>query len=359
MQPLSIALGDRTYPIYIGSGILSDRSRYDAHLPGGTLCIVSNTTVAPLYLPRLRQALAGRRLVECILADGEEHKTLATWSLILDALVDGHVHRDGGVIALGGGVVGDMAGFAAACYQRGIACAQIPTTLLSQVDSSVGGKTAVNHPRGKNLIGAFHQPCAVYIDPDVLTTLPVRELRAGLAEVIKYGLIEDAAFYAWLGEAMPRLLARDATALAHAIRRSCEIKAAIVAEDERETTGRRALLNLGHTFGHAIETAVGYRGWLHGEAVGVGLLLAADLSVRLGLLEAAAVARVRALLGAAGLPVVLPAVPPAKLWELMQMDKKVADGRLTLVLMDRLGHALLRRDVAAADVLATLAAYTP
>ncbi len=355
MQPLSIALGDRSYPIYIGSGVLSDRARFDAHLPRGTLAVVTNTTVAPLYLPRLRQTLAGRRLVECIVEDGEQYKTLGTLSRIFDALVEGKVHRDGCVLALGGGVVGDLAGFAAACYQRGIACAQIPTTLLAQVDSSVGGKTAVDHPGGKNLIGAFHQPCAVYADTDLLATLPDRQLSAGLAEVIKYGLLEDADFFAWLEQNMAKLVARDAHALAVAIRRSCEIKARIVAEDERETTGRRALLNLGHTFGHAIETAVGYEGWLHGEAVAVGLVLAAELSVRLGMLEPPVVGRTRALLRAAALPVRPPAVPAERLWQLMQMDKKVSDGKLSLVLLKSVGRAVLTRDCSATDVMAVLA----
>ena len=356
MQPLSIALGDRSYPIYVGRGLLSRGDLLQAHLPRGALCVVTNVTVAPLYLPALRQALGGRRLVECILPDGEQHKSLATLGAVFDALVEGRVHRDGAILALGGGVVGDMAGFAAACYQRGIACAQLPTTLLSQVDSSVGGKTAVNHPGGKNLIGAFHQPCAVYADTDTLTTLPDRELRAGLAEVIKYGLLEDAAFFAWLEAHVTDLTDREPAALEHAIRRSCEIKAAVVAEDERETSGRRALLNLGHTFGHAIETAVHYQGWLHGEAVAVGLLLAADLSARLGMVEAGVVGRVRDLLQRVGLPVTPPAVPPAELWRLMQMDKKVADGRVTLVLLDRLGRALLRTDVPEAAVMATLGA---
>jgi 3-dehydroquinate synthase len=356
MQPLSIALGDCSYPIYVGRGLLSRGDLLEAHLPRGALCVVTNVTVAPLYLPALRQALGARRIVECVLPDGEQHKSLATLSTVFDALVDGRVHRDGAILALGGGVVGDMAGFAAACYQRGIACAQLPTTLLSQVDSSVGGKTAVNHPGGKNLIGAFHQPCAVYADTDTLATLPDRELRAGLAEVVKYGLLEDAAFFAWLEEHIGELVDREPEALAQAIRRSCEIKAAVVAEDERETSGRRALLNLGHTFGHAIETAVHYKGWLHGEAVAVGLLLAADLSARLGMIEAGAVERVRALLCRAGLPVTPPPVAAAELWRLMQMDKKVADGRVTLVLLDRPGRAVLRRDVPEAAVMATLEA---
>lgn len=356
MQPLTIALGDRSYPIYVGRGLLDDPERLTAHLPRGGLCIVSNATVAPLYLDRLKQSLAGRRQVDCILPDGEQHKTLATFGTVLDALVAGAIHRDGAVIALGGGVIGDIAGFSAACYQRGIACVQIPTTLLSQVDSSVGGKTGVNHPGGKNLIGAFHQPSAVYADTDTLSTLPDREFRAGIAEIIKYGMLEDGRFFAWLETRMTDLLARDPEALEHAIRRSCQIKAEVVAADERETSGRRALLNLGHTFGHAVETAVGYQGWLHGEAVAVGLLLATDLSARLGLVDGVAVDRVDALLGAAGLPRRPPAVPAGELWRLMQMDKKVADGRVTLVVLEALGRAALRRDVTEADVLATLTA---
>ncbi len=359
MQSLSIALGERTYPIYIGPGLLSETALFEANLPAGALCIVTNETVAPLYLDTLRKTLAHRRVVECVLPDGEPHKNLTTLARVFDSLIAGRVHRDGAIIALGGGVVGDMAGFAAACYQRGIACAQIPTTLLSQVDSSVGGKTAVNHPQGKNLIGAFHQPCAVFADTKVLQTLPDREMSAGLAEVIKYGLIEDASFFAWLESAMPKLRAREERELVEAISRSCAIKAQIVAEDERETTGRRALLNLGHTFGHAIETAVDYQGWLHGEAVGVGLLLASDLSARLGLIDPSVIARVKSLLESAGLRTVSPRVAPEQLWELMQMDKKVSGGKLPLVLLNQLGDAQLRRDVDQELVLQTLRHYQP
>lgn len=359
MQPLTIELGDRSYPIHVGAGLLADRACLDASLPPGGLCVVSNPTVAGLYLERVRQTLSHRRLIECLVPDGEQFKTLATVERILDALVEGRVHRDGGVLALGGGVIGDMAGFAAACYQRGVACIQLPTTLLAQVDSSVGGKTAVNHAGGKNLIGAFHQPRAVIADTDVLSTLPRRERVAGLAEVIKYGLLADAPFFAWLEQRIGDLLDGHPGALQHAIHRSCAIKASIVAEDERETTGRRALLNLGHTFGHAVEAATGYGTWLHGEAVGVGLLLAADLSARLGRVSAADVSRIEALLGRAGLPTRLPEVAPARLLDLMRMDKKVADGRLTLIVLDAIGTAAQRRDVDESQVLATLAARAP
>lgn len=342
-QRLQIDLGDRSYPIHIGAGLLSDGALLTERLPGGALLVVTNSTVGPLYLARVRAALGSRRVGECVLPDGERHKTLDTLARVFDALAAAKVNRDGAILALGGGVVGDVAGFAAASWQRGIACAQLPTTLLSQVDSSVGGKTGVNHPAGKNLIGAFHQPCAVLADTDTLRTLPDRELRAGLAEVIKYGLIHDAAFLAWLESAMPRLLARDPEALTHAIRRSCEVKAAIVALDERET-GPRALLNLGHTFGHAIEAAAGYGEWLHGEAVAMGTLLAAETSQRLGWLSAADVARVRALFAAAGLPLEAPRIGVDRALELMRMDKKVLAGRVRLVLLKSLGEGVVTGD---------------
>ena len=284
MQRIEVKLGNRSYPIYIGAGAMQLKAELERAIPARDILLVTNTTVGPLYAAKLTAALAPRRCVEVALPDGESHKTLANVSRMLDVLVANRFARDACVVALGGGVVGDMAGFAAACYQRGISFVQVPTTLLAQVDSSVGGKTGVNHPGGKNLIGAFHQPAAVFADTDTLATLPDRELRAGLAEVIKYGLIVDRDFFDWLEANAAKLLARDTAALTHAIKRSCEIKAEIVARDEHER-GDRALLNLGHTFGHAIESATNYAAWLHGEAVGAGMLLAADMSQRLGWVE--------------------------------------------------------------------------
>jgi 3-dehydroquinate synthase len=342
-QTLTIDLGARSYPIHIGAGLLGERGWLEPELPAGPLLVVSNETVAPRYLPRLRAAFAPRTLAECVLPDGERFKTLATLATVYDALAAARINRDGAILALGGGVVGDLAGFAAASWQRGIACAQLPTTLLAQVDSSVGGKTAVNHAAGKNLIGAFHQPCAVGADLDTLGTLPDRELRAGLAEVIKYGLIRDLAFLEWLERTLPRLLARDPVALAEAIGRSCAIKAAIVALDERDS-GPRAVLNLGHTFGHAIEAATGFSEWLHGEAVAMGLLLAAETSARLGWLDRGSVARLRELLVRAGLPVAAPRLGVARVRALMALDKKVQGGRVRLVLLKRLGEAVVSAD---------------
>ncbi|HXQ30970.1 MAG TPA: 3-dehydroquinate synthase [Steroidobacteraceae bacterium] len=340
---LAIDLGPRSYPIHIGAGLLTDRRRLEAELPAGPLLVVSNTAVAPLYLPRLTAALAGRQLAECVLPDGEAWKTLQTLARVYDRLAAARVNRDGAVLALGGGVVGDIAGFAAATWQRGIAYAQLPTTLLAQVDSSVGGKTGVNHPAGKNLIGAFHQPNVVIADLDTLATLPDRELRAGLAEVIKYGLIRDRGFLDWIERELARLLRRDTDALAEAVRRCCVIKAEIVALDERES-GPRALLNLGHTFGHAIEAAAGYGEWLHGEAIAIGMVLAAETSARLGWLDRAAVTRVRELLGRAGLPVSAPRIGVERARELMAFDKKVLGGKVRLVLLKSLGEAILTGD---------------
>jgi 3-dehydroquinate synthase len=317
--------------------------------------LVSNTTVGPLYSDRLAAALAPRRCIEVELPDGEAHKTLANVSRLLDVLIANRFARDACVVALGGGVVGDMAGFAAACYQRGIAFVQVPTTLLSQVDSSVGGKTGVNHPGGKNLIGAFHQPIAVFTDTDTLNTLPDRELRAGLAEVIKYGLIVDRRFFDWLEAHASDLLAREPDALAHAIKRSCEIKAEIVGRDEREQ-GERALLNLGHTFGHAIESATNYTSWLHGEAVGAGMLLAADMSKRLGWMDAADVERVESILRRFGLPVDVSALSAGTLAEKMKIDKKVAAGRIRLVLLKAIGKSVVTGDYADAALRETLQA---
>ena len=324
-------------------------------IPARDVLLVTNTTVGPLYADRLTAALAPRRCVEVSLPDGEVHKTLANVTRMLDVLIANRFARDCCVVALGGGVVGDMAGFAAACYQRGVPFVQVPTTLLAQVDSSVGGKTGVNHPGGKNLIGAFHQPSAVFADTNTLNTLPDRELRAGLAEVIKYGLIVDQAFFDWLEGHADRLLARDPAALAHAIKRSCEIKAEIVARDEREQ-GDRALLNLGHTFGHAIESATNYSSWLHGEAVGAGMLLAADMSERLGWVSAADVSRVERILRKFGLPVDVSALSAGTLAEKMKIDKKVAAGRIRLVLLKAIGKSVVTGDYADAALHATLRA---
>lgn len=335
MNIVTVQLGDRSYPIVIGSKLLGD---YDlsGQLAGPDCLIVSNETVGPLYADRLERSLPGRNVETMFLKDGENWKTLATASSILDRLVVLRAGRDTTVLALGGGVVGDIAGFAAACYMRGLAFVQVPTTLLAQVDSSVGGKTGVNHPGGKNLIGAFHQPRLVLIDTDTLQTLPDREFRAGLAEIIKHGAIADAAFFRWLEDNMASLAAKDPDALATAIRRSCEIKASIVAEDEMEQ-GRRALLNFGHTFAHAIENSLGYGEWLHGEAVAAGMIMAAELS-DIGDNDRA---RLLQLVMAAGLPVGPPPVGPDALREAMQLDKKGKGRRLRFVLLDTIGAARL------------------
>jgi 3-dehydroquinate synthase len=356
MQRLNIDLGDRSYPILIGPGLLDDRAVLAGAVEARDVLVVTNEVVGPLYLDRLVRALEGKRIASLLLPDGEQHKTLEVTGRIFDALVTARMNRDACVVALGGGVVGDIAGFAAACYQRGVDFVQVPTTLLAQVDSSVGGKTGVNHPGGKNLIGAFHQPRAVVSDTATLSTLPVRELRAGLAEVIKYGLVADRRFLDWLDASLPALLALDPAALAHAIRRCCEIKAAIVAEDEREH-GRRALLNLGHTFGHAIEAAAGYGEWLHGEAVGVGMLLAADLSRRLGWIGDAEVDRVRDMLLRAGLRTEAPPIGASRALDLMGMDKKVLAGRIRLVLLESLGAGVVSGDYPAEALRSTLEAY--
>ncbi len=340
MQTLKVDVGHSHYRISIGSGLLADRALLAVEIPGRDLMIVTDTTVARLYLPTLRAALDGRRVSECILADGEQHKTLETAGRVFDALVGGRLNRDAVVLALGGGVVGDIAGFAAACYQRGIGCVQIPTTLLAQVDSSVGGKTGVNHREGKNLIGAFHQPLAVIADTNTLSTLPDRELSAGLAEVIKYGCIADVGFLDWLDSNLEKLRERDVEALSYAIARSCGIKAAVVGEDEREQ-GRRAILNFGHTFGHAIEAATDFERYLHGEAVALGMRMAADLSRELGLIDARAGERIDALVRRAGLPIDPPKVGAARALELMGMDKKVLSGTMRLVLLERLGSAIV------------------
>jgi 3-dehydroquinate synthase len=341
MPSLVVELGDRSYPIHLGSGLLAQAELYRPHLRGGQPLIVTNETVAPLYLEQVQRALAGTGPQTLVLPDGEAHKTLATLARIYDALLTGGYGRDSVLVALGGGVIGDLTGFAAATFQRGIGFIQVPTTLLAQVDSSVGGKTGVNHPLGKNMIGAFHQPRAVIADTDTLRTLPQRELAAGLAEVIKYGLLGDAPFFTWLEQHMDALRALEPGALAEAIQRSCANKARIVALDERES-GPRALLNLGHSFGHAIEAALAYGSWLHGEAVAAGLCMAADLSCRLGWLQAADRDRVVALVGRAGLPTRLPArMKPEDFRRLMAHDKKVLAGRLRLVLLKAIGEAVI------------------
>jgi 3-dehydroquinate synthase len=356
VETLKVELGSRSYPILIGEGLLGQPDLFREHVPARTLAVVSNTTVAPLYLDTVLESLEPRTPVEVILPDGEAHKTLGTVSRILDVMVASRLARDCAVVALGGGVVGDMAGFAAACYQRGVTYVQLPTTLLAQVDSSVGGKTGVNHPGGKNLIGAFHQPCAVMADTRTLSTLPPRELRAGLAEVIKYGLICDPTFFSWLEAHLDALLAGDSAALTHAIRRSCEIKAGIVASDEHEH-GDRALLNLGHTFGHAIESATGYGQWLHGEAVGAGLLMAAAMSRECRLLPTAELDRIRRLLERSGLPTRIEGVSPTDALEHMQIDKKVRAGRLRLILMRGIGGAFVTADYPADALQHTLESH--
>ena len=331
---ITVDLGERSYPIVIGKGLLAGEYELAASITGPDCLIVSNETVAPLYLESLKSCLHGRDVAEFNLQDGEAWKTLDASAAILDKLADIGANRDTTVIALGGGVVGDVAGFAAACYMRGVAFIQVPTTLLAQVDSSVGGKTGVNHAKGKNLIGVFHQPRIVLIDNDTLATLPDREFKAGLAEVIKYGAIADADFLAWLEQNINALIARDADTLAHAIRRSCEIKAEVVAGDEREA-GRRAILNFGHTFGHAIEHCVGYGEWLHGEAVAAGMLMAAKLSG----IDAQSVKRLQELIARAGLPVAPPSVGSKQLHAAMGMDKKVQRKQLRFVLLNKLGDA--------------------
>ena len=340
MDTITVSLGKRSYPIHIGSGLLADSNTLKQSTSAAELLIVSNETVAPLYLARVEAAFAGRRLKSLILRDGEEYKNLESFTRIIDELIEATYHRDACIVALGGGVVGDLAGYAAASYQRGIDFLQLPTTLLAQVDSSVGGKTAVNHAKAKNMIGAFHQPIAVLADTDALATLPPRELAAGLAEVIKYGLIQDLEFFIWLEEHLPALLQQDPAALLYAIRRCCEIKADIVAEDEREQ-GRRALLNLGHTFGHAIEALGGYRKWLHGEAIAIGMQMAAEASEQLGWIDPTDAKRVRSLLERAGLPTSATKLSAGEILHRMPLDKKADSQGLRLVLLKHLGHAVV------------------
>jgi shikimate kinase/3-dehydroquinate synthase len=335
---LQVDLGERSYPITIGTRLLDNTELVTRHIAGPRVAVVTNTTVAPLYLERLTQTLVrgGKQVTTIVLPDGEEEKTLANLMRIFDVLLAEKCDRKTTLVALGGGVIGDMTGFAAATYMRGVPFIQIPTTLLAQVDSSVGGKTGINHPLGKNMIGAFYQPQAVIADTATLDTLPARELSAGLAEVIKHGAIIDAAFFDWIEANMVRLMARDPAALSHAIQRSCEIKADVVRQDEREG-GLRAILNFGHTFAHAIEAGMGYGVWLHGEAVGCGMVMAADLSCRLGYIDAAARERVRALVLAAGLPVIAPDLGHARWLELMEVDKKNEGGAIKFILLRPLG----------------------
>jgi shikimate kinase/3-dehydroquinate synthase len=357
MQTLTVGLGERSYAIHIGGGLLDRAELLQPHLPRRRAAIISNTTVAPLYLERLQNTLktAGISSVAVILPDGEEYKNPETLNLIYDALLQNRCERSTPLIALGGGVIGDMTGFAAATYLRGVPFIQIPTTLLAQVDSSVGGKTGINHPLGKNMIGAFYQPQLVLADTDTLDTLPDNELSAGLAEVIKYGLIRDLPFLEWLELNIDRLRARDTAALQYAIARSCQNKAEVVAADERES-GERALLNLGHTFGHAIESGMGYGNWLHGEGVAAGTVMAADLSQRLGWISAQDVARIRKLFERAGLPVVSPDLGADKYLELMGLDKKVEGGKLRFVLLKQVGQAVVYGDVPPALLQQTLQA---
>lgn len=344
MQELTVDLGDRSYPIFIGAGLLGNPELIKPHIHGKQVLIVTNETVAPLYLEQVKMACADYQCNEVILPDGEIFKTLDSVNSIFNKLLEERHNRTTTLIALGGGVVGDITGFAAACYQRGVNFIQIPTTLLSQVDSSVGGKTGVNHPLGKNMIGAFHQPQCVIADTATLNTLPDRELRAGFAEVIKYGLICDAEFFDWLEKNYLSVLSCNPEALAYVIQRSCQNKADVVAEDERES-GIRAILNLGHTFGHAIETAQGYGNWLHGEAVAAGMVMAVDLSARLGWVSLESACRARQLIEDSGLP----ALPPENMsadrfTELMAVDKKVIDGNLRLVLLKSIGKAVVSSD---------------
>jgi 3-dehydroquinate synthase len=340
VDTIVVALGERSYPIHVGPGLLDQPELYG--LTAKQILVVTNEVVAPLYLQRVQAALRGRDLDTVVLPDGERYKTLATFTTVVDRLIDGRFHRDCCLVALGGGVVGDLTGYVAASYQRGVDFVQIPTTLLAQVDSSVGGKTAVNHPRGKNMIGAFHQPIAVLADTGTLASLPPRELAAGLAEIIKYGVIVDAAFFAWLESHIDDLRRLDSAALTYAIRRSCEIKAAIVAEDEREQ-GRRALLNLGHTFGHALEAIGRYERWLHGEAVGIGMALAAHTSVALGWLSAHDCERIESLLTKAGLPTTAAGIDPDEMLDHMRGDKKADRSGLKLILIRALGQAVVTR----------------
>lgn len=355
MRTLNVELADRSYPIRIGAGVLADSGLILPYLKSKRVAVVTNDVVGPLYLADFVAGLRkqGISVTQIVLPDGEAHKDWPTLNLIFDGLLGEHCDRSTTLIALGGGVVGDMVGFAAATYQRGVPFIQVPTTLLSQVDSSVGGKTAINHPLGKNMIGAFYQPKLVLADTSVLNTLPDRELRAGMAEIIKYGLIRDLPFLEWIESNLERLLARDPAALAEAVERSCRNKAEVVAADETEQ-GERATLNLGHTFGHAIETGLGYGAWLHGEAVAAGAVMAADLSRRLGWLSDADVARVREIHLRAGLPVKGAPLGADRYLELMAHDKKVSDGTLRLVLLKQIGRAVITSEATNSDIRASI-----
>ena len=345
MQVLHVELADRRYPICIGENLITNRELVSQYIQGRQVCVVTNAVVAPLYLDQLKKTLSNYQVDQVILPDGEKFKTLEVWSCIFDKLLESRHNRSTTIIALGGGVVGDMAGFAASAYQRGVEFIQIPTTLLSMVDSSVGGKTGVNHPLGKNMIGAFYQPRLVLADISLLKSLPDRELSAGLAEIIKYGLISDYEFFVWLEENIDALMQGDQSALIYAVKRSCENKAFVVGKDEREN-GLRAILNLGHTFGHAIETAQGYGNWLHGVAVAAGMVMAADLSCRRGKISADDLQRIITLLKRANLPVLSPAnMTDEEFLSLMGVDKKVMDGRLRLVLLESMGKAEITSDI--------------
>lgn len=344
MKVIEVDLAERSYPIYIGGSLLSDETLLNKHISSKQVLIVTNETVSPLYLERVENNLGNIEHEVLILPDGESYKSLDSLNQVITRLMEKKYSRTCTLIALGGGVIGDLTGFAAACYQRGVKFIQIPTTLLAQVDSSVGGKTAVNHPLGKNMIGAFHQPCAVYADTDTLTTLPDREFSAGLAEVIKYGIIRDKEFYVWLEENIESIMQRNNDALEYAIERSCINKAEVVAEDERES-GIRAILNLGHTFGHAIETGLNYKEWLHGEAVGCGMLMAADLSMRLGLVDGSVVEKIASILERTNLPTKIHKdVSLEQMLDNMKVDKKSRDGVLYLILIKDIGEAIITSD---------------
>ncbi|GGC13900.1 hypothetical protein GCM10007205_23490 [Oxalicibacterium flavum] len=355
-EVLHVDLGERSYPITIGHALLDDPAIVAAKIPGNRVAVVTNTVVAPLYLEQLcfTLAAAGKKVTQIVLPDGEEEKNWENLMKIFDTLLTEKCDRKTTLIALGGGVIGDMTGFAAAAYMRGVPFVQIPTTLLSQVDSSVGGKTGINHPLGKNMIGAFYQPQAVIADTLTLNTLPDRELAAGLSEVIKYGAIIDVPFFDWIEQNVGKLVARDAAALTYAIRRSCEIKADVVRQDEREG-GLRAILNFGHTFGHAIEAGMGYGVWLHGEAVGCGMVMAADLSYRLGFIDEASRSRIAAVVKAAGLPTKAPNLGQARWLELMEVDKKNEGGQIKFILLKPLGTSVIM-PVPQDKLLETLAA---
>jgi len=360
METVRVGLGERAYTIHIGAGALDEARLYAPHVAGRRVAVVTNEVVAPLYLERIDSALrqAGAKVATIVLPDGEQTKGWSSLECVFDRLLEERFGRDAIVVALGGGVIGDLAGFAAAVYQRGVQFIQVPTTLLAQVDSSVGGKTGINHSRGKNMVGAFHQPLAVISDIAALDTLPDRELRAGLAEVIKQGLVLDTQFVGWLEANMRNLLARRRAELVHAVRRCCELKSRVVAVDEREA-GLRAILNFGHTFGHAIEAGLGYGEWLHGEAVAAGMVMAAELSVRAGLIAQPDAERVRALVASAGLPIACPPLSAERMMELMQVDKKAVLGRVRFVLLSGIGQAVVCGDLPERAICEAMAACAP